>query len=755
MVNQLRLLWNRRLILILFSILGFTILWSSYQETNRTKDSQVVCLAWVQDQDDPISALNTYYMELLANAGTDQQFLFSDSLYDELTVVEEVQDYLDLTVNYHDRIDQVIAEREAYPSFVHMTMFELARNQIEINCYQRLKALTNVTPGNYTGYERFFTFGVYDVAVLLLIYVFCYFLIVDEREREIGKLVFASRNGGVRYYLTKASFLALSVFVLSMLLQGIRLAILMSLYGYTDWHVAIQSMSGYFAAPWKLTIQQYLVLYVLWKGFANVIISLLVLLICSLSLSDVVTAGVTFALLGSQILLGVLIPDTSGLVYLRDCGLYKLLTPEYWFSAIRIYRLLVVGSTVYTIRGFGLPALLSALLLVIGITVGCLLFHRGLRKSTVSRSYRGISALFRYRSGIIGNELYFILIRKMGLPVAVALILLYACVICDYEPVVQETVRQEGQVVTLLNQKSFADAKDWIEEKESEMEALEMEMINKQIQYSMGEISEMEYVGYCSYVSNQLRLKEIIDEMRDQAAVIDAYQTEHPESEAGFEFTALSGKVYGAEGATERNWLSLLSAFFVTFMMMTLLPGERERGIYPLLCCSKKAGKAIFVRTLILLGTLMVISVVLHGIWLYSLSVRYGTLEWQECAASWAIFRGGISDSMTIGSVLIGEVVLNGIVWMILGSITMILACFCNTTLTAELIGLVGLILIPIIRVLGGNWVTRIPGARLLSFGDQTLTSAYWQVGAVIVLLGVGIFGMERMVRRWCRLKTD
>lgn len=729
---------------ILVFVITFLLLY--YQETTDEMGGlkKEECLSWAVAQQDPIEKVYQLINEIYAPNFQMENLKFADNQYTEMLLCLEVASYLEQVRDYEKNLKQIISQREGITNFPNVSAEKKAISQLDIQYYEKCKQ-NKVEVGNYFGFEKFFSFGAVEICLFGIIFLISYFLIVQEREKGFGRLVFASKGGGIRYFITKLcaiEILAAIAFVILFLGKAIVFG---CLYGYSDISVAIQSMNGYNSSPYTLTIAQYMMIFLLWRLLASALFALLVLVICSLPLSEIASGATVFLMMGISILLKSEIAASSSFVLFRDTTFFQITSIEYWVKGLRSYSLFSNASKSIIVYGIAVPLTCMIVLTILLLVISMQIYYRGLRQSIAANRMKS-KTLFFFTANRWWNEGYFVAIHRKILFAFIGITIFYATLIGNYDKVFNENVKFERQMVIMLNDKTFEEAEQWIIEKERNLSKLEESLIVMQENFEKGIVSEEVYLTYYNETVDQLRIKPLLEKMSEQRIEMAA-SMEKSTIVPKFEFTALSDQIYREKGWGQRNWIALMSSCFIVFCVMSLFPSERMKGIHRLLTSTKAGKKNMIYRSCWLVIMTFLISMILTTIWLYSLGKQYTWVGWNMPAQSWSMYRE-LGLEISIGTAIMLEAFWQCAKWSMLAGGGILLSLYFTNTAWTQLIGVVIFIIPLVLQIIGIEWLRDMWHVKSMVYGEMSLFGEVKWYGIAIVILVI-IMGLKVGIKRW------
>lgn len=167
------------------------------------------------------------------------------------------------------------------------------------------------------------------VAVVILLAVF-----FISMEREEGTMAFARciRYGGKRLGMVKIAIVVAGSLVCTALLYGSNFLIAGILYGFGDLRRGIQSVAGYLASPWRISLGSYFFLFMLGKLAATTVIAAIVVWIALRGKSILSTGIMLLTAAVAEYSLYMAILPHSWMDVARQCNLFWIMRTEHFFQ---------------------------------------------------------------------------------------------------------------------------------------------------------------------------------------------------------------------------------------------------------------------------------------------------------------------------------------------------------------------------------------------------------------------------------------
>lgn len=714
-------LTNGKYLFGVFLIVFFTGIVLLYQEkvTPLEGEYKADALTWLDGETDPIEAIQNAREELFL----DYEPRFTDSFYNEFLLWDNLSSYVEERLFYHDILSSMINNYKITQKISVSTDVMRDRSRIAQEKYEELKDI-DVTYGNFISAEKFLKFGLAEVAFLLLLLYSAYFLIIHEREKGISPLVHSTKNGGIRYYLYKLAALLVIASILFVLIYAEKFIIYSALFGFPDFNISIQSMDGYLSCPYSWSIGSAILNFLIYKFLFACLLTAVLLFISSLALSE---ASICFCTAGIALLylsFGVFIPDTSRFILIRDGGLIKLWDFDYWCRAYYYAYFGGDGDRIYHMNGFTFPAVMLAVYTIIFITLGLYLHKKGLRKSSSKGTILG--RLWKYRKGVYVNEGEYLLFQK-GVLLVLSIALVAGFIFTDTSDKRISGSNFEAEYLALVNDMTYEDACAWLDEKLSEFDQLNNELINLSIDLSEGKIDTETYDFLSNSILIQLQFRSYVEALKEQTEgidhVIDTYGIQPK-----FNYTSFTDEINGEKGVNDRLMLGMLIASFLILGGMSVFPMDKQLGMNRLICTTKNGKKSITSRIIWICSLTFLFSLAVHLLWLWGIMKQYN-VNWNSelmgfnAPAQTMPYYQGMGLEITVRAAIILNIVWISLRWAIISFAAIAISLFVSNAVWMEMIGIVILICPLALRLTEVRWVEKLPyfSSITYGFGDMLL----------------------------------
>ena len=246
--------------------------------------------------------LDLYLIEILSN-----QINHVNTYKDYLKSVEEDKDKLLKVSIFHKK-----------GSFSYNNIIKTAED------FQKLNSV-ETSVGIEKGVTAISNYWISDLSILLIIIILSINIFLQERENEILNLLKANKKGRQPLIITKLITMILSVITITAFVYFSLMIISDKLYGFGDINRSIQSISNFIECNLLISVKEYLVLFIIFKIFTSIMISVIVTMIIQLNknVTKSYIAVVTFIFLSYMFY--KFIPFNSALNGLKYINIFSFL----------------------------------------------------------------------------------------------------------------------------------------------------------------------------------------------------------------------------------------------------------------------------------------------------------------------------------------------------------------------------------------------------------------------------------------------
>lgn len=735
------LIANKKYMAGIFALYFIMLITLIYQEQNtlESEKARAHCLLWLQEQKDPIESLDMQIDKLITN----NTIVFTSSTYTEYMLLTSVRDYVEEKSKYSVYVDHLLESQEIAISFFSLPEKAIAKHQATYEQYSSLKGL-EVYYGNYVAWEKYFSFGIVEVTLLLLMIYTIYYLVILEREKGLSSFVYSTANGGKKYFTVKLATISIVIFTLYVILYSGKWVLFSKLYGSNGVGEPIQSLAGYQESPYKLSIFQYAIVAAIWNYSFTWLLGLIMLVIASLPITE---TGFTIVVGGGLAICwysGARINSNSPYIILRDISPLKLWDVEYWFQSFHYVYIGKIKDFILHMKGIIFPITAFCMESALFYYIGRYLYSKGMKPS--GRKDKGITKVWKYKGGLMFNEIEFILLQKKVLLIMMAL-LFFVIATTDFQKRNHTLVQLEKQIVQTLNEKQEKEADTWITNKKAELQQLEQELNELEIQRMKQEITTEQYEKISSNIMNQLVIKPIIEQLYEQG-IHSKDGVSEEEVHRKYEYNSLSGQIYGDSGKSMRVMCSIIITIFMILVVLPMFPSDKQLGINRLIGSMPNCDQMIRTRGILLAGLVGGFSVLIYGIWILSIKFQFDLVGFNTPMQSWSYYRESMLQ-VTVGTAVIINVIWNSVIWAVIAYISMGISLYVTNIIWIQLIGVIVFLAPLTLELIGVGWVRKLSYYTVMIFGEYDLFRIGWKSIGLIVMIIVGIGIVKIGKNRW------
>lgn len=575
-----------------------------------------------------------------------------------------IADELDVVDAAMERVQQA----EDYPAFraglvseaqlkLRLGMFEgfSARSlQRGVVAYEALAAV-EPQPVFLGGAELLLSFRLTDALALLFPLMAGLTLLTHERGAGLVNLTRPTRYGRVRLYGRKLAAAVVLSTVGFVLLYGANVLLAGSLYGFSGFDAPAQSLYGFAACPYRLTVGQLLALTAGLKYLWLLCCTVVVLLLCVCWGNTPMVVGCA-AVCGG---VGALMASGSRL-WLRNLSLWQLADGQA-LCREAVYLNLLGRPADRVLCGVGF-----LLLLTLAAAAGAAALYAR-TPGGVGLRLPALRTLPRPRhTRLAGHELYKALLPRCG---AWLLLAFFAVIVLRYSGFTAERSEFEfyyRNYSEVLSGTPGPEKDAWLEAEQARFDELNQQLVELAIQYPNPDTFSRE----AEEIENQLRASEAFQVVRLQYEQLGPGQVYLYQS--GYQ------QLLGGD-ALRQDVLELGGAFLaLTLLLSGSFAGERESGVAILLRAAPRRRAAALWKLLIAGGYVLLLAL---GLWLPGLVTvqgAYGALDMAAQANSVQCIST-LSDVWTVGGVVLALLLGRLLLLLVAAAVVMGLSRRCGT----------------------------------------------------------------------------
>ncbi|MDO4811014.1 MAG: hypothetical protein Q3985_03620 [Eubacteriales bacterium] len=195
-------------------------------------------------------------------AGNIYEEMISDNIYTEYELLKETAQRVEQATNYSDYIQKLQNENNAKMDLrlFEENTFEYKSVLKSLSTYQKMEALT--LPVAFSGgIERLSDFAITDIFLLLFGCTPAFLIVASEFNSGQILLLRPTKNGRLVLFLRKYGAVVLCILVGAMTLYGTNVLLAKHQLGLMNLSWPVQSVFGFQACPYRLSIREYLLAF--------------------------------------------------------------------------------------------------------------------------------------------------------------------------------------------------------------------------------------------------------------------------------------------------------------------------------------------------------------------------------------------------------------------------------------------------------------------------------------------------------------
>lgn len=537
--------------------------------------------------------------------------------------------YINSFDEYLASIDEKAASLNAVSIFAQNDSFSQKNIAKTAEDYKSLKGI-ELTVGNDKPITSVMNFNFAHYLVLLMSVV-TIFKFLEERKRGLQNLIFSTPKGRAILAAKRCAVLTVTVVVSNIAVYASLFASAFCIYGADDLFRNVQSIELFKNFIFPMSELHFIILYVLINILTQLAIGFLILFAFSFFQNSVLCFGVLGIVSGVEFLLYTFIPIQSNLALLKCANIFYLINPT---EAIIKYTNLNLGFSIITLFCFVIFVAVVSVLCFGCLTI--LVYSRKYPQRTPGKVAQFILVIFERiksaywkaveRLGIVGTELYKILIIQRGIIVLAVFTLLLLNAVNTNEVIYSGADSVVNRFYENYGGEVFADALKYIEDTENKIADIDADISKAAKDFKSGRITRDEYdnaiIKSYSY-DNEREAISIINERLDYIAL---------QKESGNEAWLVNPigyeKLLGSDGFGRQFDFGLLEVFCLVIVLSGVFAFEKKSAVADSIKSSYKGREYLFGKKMLSVVIITLIVWAVSGVVeLCSVAVRFPLSE--------------------------------------------------------------------------------------------------------------------------------
>ncbi|MCM1061863.1 MAG: hypothetical protein NC452_16460 [Eubacterium sp.] len=251
-------------------------------------------------------------------------FDYTGNWVGEESLINYVRDEVNSSLTYGDYLTSVEENAEilaSMPIFADKNSFDYRNIMKTRDDFRKLERKA-FDPQPSKGILTAVRFGFTDLLALILMLLFSVVLISREKELDQVNLFRTSEKGGVVLALSKLSAIFFADIFAVILLYGGSMLTGLTIYGFGDLNLDVQSVYGYFGSSLNITVGQFLICFLLLKLLVCLAFSALSFFLSSLVSGSVFNIAATLVITAIEGALYFFIQPSSIFAPLRQINIF-------------------------------------------------------------------------------------------------------------------------------------------------------------------------------------------------------------------------------------------------------------------------------------------------------------------------------------------------------------------------------------------------------------------------------------------------
>lgn len=717
--------------------------WYSEEEAQEYLTRQ---LASVQEEE-----LEALYEEEYDTSLTYRSKVLTEEL-EEITYLLEYPAYVEGVVNQSSSLSSIS---------IFQNEDSLAAENME-RTGQRYAHLLGISVdyGNYKAVTRVMEYDGIHIFLFIFICILVWNFFEDEKKGLRG-MFYATPGGREMLALRRIGVLAAGTAVFVGAAYLLTFAAGFLLYGgIGDLGNSVQSVACFMKCTYRISIVQYLLMYVVVHTLASFVLSLFLWLLFLLVRNRVLALLTVLIVLAGELVLNQVLGEQSLFVWLKYENLYYLIRPDVMlqdYLNFRIFGRLVNREVLFGIGFLVLGAVSGILCVAVSSRRKTIVSTGRLERWLQSAGKKVQQGYHRLMAGLplTGMEWYQILISRKGLLIGILwlALLLSAMDISQVYYMGSSTYMQE--VYQAYSGEDDGGLREYVEAQTAFFAELDARYEEVLVRYEQGEATEEELsnMGYKmqAYTTKRSGLESIknqlayMDRIKEEQG-IDAWFVDNK----GYKILWTGDGLYQGAGYGKQEQNALFAVAVLILLLGMLFSYDRSCGMESMIQATPLGREKLFaVRMRLILLLCLGICLVTYGLMVYEVNCNY-PLTCLTAPVQSLLFMNEYPLHINILTFML---LLFGIHLLMLVSVAMVicaLSVFCNGY-GGILLALLLLVLPSALQMLGVSWCKPIAAIQPIVYVEALQEYGFFYSSVQVLAaagIGLGCYFLTR--KKWC-----
>lgn len=718
-------------------------------EKMKTENYEEYVEYWISEELD----LRTLHPQYAAEYDENKSSLDMGELYAQETALQELSDQLSYISSYPDYLSSIDAKAQQMGSIsIFSEANPLSDNNIKntVEDYSKIKGIT-LSIGNDKPVVAVVQFEFVHYLTLAFA-LFVLFTFTEERKKGLSTIVYSTPKGRAHLALKRTGVMFLSVTAVNVVVYGLLFIESFIIYGTEEsLFRSIQSIECFKSFTLPISELEFLVLYVLVNIITDLCVTFVVWLVITVISNTSLALGAAGLIFGLEFLLYSLIPHQSNLALLKYINVFYFINPT---EAVTQYSNINAFVTVFN-RFVSVIA--SAVVLSLAFAVLCVITYGYKYPSKtpsklellIRKVFSKIKALYWCvieKLNVLGTEIYKLLIMQKG---AIVLLVLGAVL---FSLTTTETIYYSSadSIVNDFYSKHSGelteDALIYAKNLEHEINLADMAWEKANENYSQGLITYDEYQVESLKNDAFDSKRQALQTINERIEYIENSEFKaHLVNPRGYE------ELIGEGGYARQQIYALACVFSIIIILSGVFAFEKHSGMHKSLMTCYKGRDYLYKKKLTSVS--MICAVIwIVAVWaeLYDVCSQFNLSELNAPLKSLDFY----SEFPINPSILIFIVSLYILRYLLLLA-TAYIVCYFSTKTRYEICLLISaliLILPSLLYLVGIEVFSYISLSAIIGFVELAVNyKNIWFVVSLITVLAVGAICVVLSRRTWCR----
>lgn len=238
--------------------------------------------------------------------------------------LKTIYEYLNKYDTFLNEMEQRAEKQLTFSIFADVGSFSYNNIQKTPKDFESLKGI-ELTADDYSGTEKGTQFNYTDLFVIATVFLMCVYIFSQERDKSLLLLIKSTENGQLSTAIAKILSLFTYIILTCILFYGSDIIISGFTYGFGDLNAFVQSIPSFMNCNLKITVLQYLILWLCCKSFTVITLGAIFSGIFLMFKNSAQIYSICAAVIVAEYALYIFVPSQSPINHFRYINIINFL----------------------------------------------------------------------------------------------------------------------------------------------------------------------------------------------------------------------------------------------------------------------------------------------------------------------------------------------------------------------------------------------------------------------------------------------